>query len=136
MDPKYGEISRAMRNRGVEIYIPGEDEGVGYDPHDIKALLHGVGLVGRAPCETLMSLHLELRSITYGADRSTLSHLVRAALLTQQQLERGVGLKTAMMNACIDVYVRGIKQTAVKQVCKLSLTDSGFVRKAYCCSKL
>ena len=24
MDPKFGEISRAMRNRGVEIYIPGE----------------------------------------------------------------------------------------------------------------
>ena len=24
MDPKYGEISRAMRNRGVEIYILGE----------------------------------------------------------------------------------------------------------------
>lgn len=24
MDPKYGEISRAMRNRGVEIYIPSE----------------------------------------------------------------------------------------------------------------
>lgn len=24
MDPKHGEISRAMRNRGVEIYIPGE----------------------------------------------------------------------------------------------------------------
>ena len=24
MDPKYGEISRAMRNRGVEIFILGE----------------------------------------------------------------------------------------------------------------
>ena len=24
MDPKLGEISRAMRNRGIEIYIPGE----------------------------------------------------------------------------------------------------------------
>jgi midasin (ATPase involved in ribosome maturation) len=24
MDPKNGEISRAMRNRGVEIYIAGE----------------------------------------------------------------------------------------------------------------
>ena len=24
MDPKFGEVSRAMRNRGVEIYTPGE----------------------------------------------------------------------------------------------------------------
>ena len=24
MDPRHGEISRAMRNRGVEIYVPGE----------------------------------------------------------------------------------------------------------------
>jgi len=24
MDPRYGEISRAMRNRGVEIYMLGE----------------------------------------------------------------------------------------------------------------
>jgi len=24
MDPKYGEISRAMRNRGVEIFMLGE----------------------------------------------------------------------------------------------------------------
>lgn len=24
MDPRHGEISRAMRNRGIEIYIPGE----------------------------------------------------------------------------------------------------------------
>ena len=28
MDPKYGEISRAMRNRGVEIYMPGEVRGI------------------------------------------------------------------------------------------------------------
>lgn len=27
MDPKFGEISRAMRNRGVEVYIPGEVNG-------------------------------------------------------------------------------------------------------------
>ena len=24
MDPKFGEISRAMRNRGIEIFIPNE----------------------------------------------------------------------------------------------------------------
>ena len=28
MDPRYGEISRAMRNRGVEIFMLGE---VGFD---------------------------------------------------------------------------------------------------------
>ncbi|XP_074663212.1 midasin-like, partial [Tubulanus polymorphus] len=36
MDPRNGEISRAMRNRGIEIYILGQNEGGDYDEYDVK----------------------------------------------------------------------------------------------------
>ncbi|OWK63460.1 Midasin [Lonchura striata] len=38
MDPVHGEISRAMRNRGIEIYIPGENDGNIFDSLDLKTL--------------------------------------------------------------------------------------------------
>ena len=46
MDPVHGEISRAMRNRGLEIYISGDGDGSIPDDLDLKVLLHSLGLVG------------------------------------------------------------------------------------------
>ncbi|PVD28815.1 hypothetical protein C0Q70_11410 [Pomacea canaliculata] len=61
MDPKHGEISRAMRNRGVEIYIPGEEDGCPYSHHDILSMLQGRGLGSQMACDWLMQLHSVLR---------------------------------------------------------------------------
>lgn len=51
MDPKYGEISRAMRNRGVEIFLLRDDWNMTLSEtitsFDLKALLSSCGL----PCE-------------------------------------------------------------------------------------
>ncbi|XP_023930770.1 midasin-like, partial [Lingula anatina] len=106
MDPKHGEISRAMRNRGVEIYILGEEEGVCYDDHDIKTMLHGLGLVGRVPCDTLMSIHMEIKENTSSFDRPSILSVLQAASLTVQNMERGVDLQGSLLLACTDVYVR------------------------------
>ena len=54
MDPAHGEISRAMRNRGVEIYVPGEHEGVCWDSLDLKTVLHTVGVTGDCVCDLLI----------------------------------------------------------------------------------
>uniref|UniRef100_A0A670YR31 Midasin n=1 Tax=Pseudonaja textilis TaxID=8673 RepID=A0A670YR31_PSETE len=61
MDPAHGEISRAMRNRGVEVYIPGDTHENPLDPHDVKLLLHGLGLLGNGICDTLIAVHTEAK---------------------------------------------------------------------------
>lgn len=62
MDPVHGEISRAMRNRGIEIYISGENDGNGLDNLDLKLLLHGLGLVGDSICDALLAVHSETKA--------------------------------------------------------------------------
>lgn len=66
MDPVHGEISRAMRNRGIEIYIPGENDGNMLDSLDLKLLLHGLGLVGDSVCDALLAVHSEAKAAIAG----------------------------------------------------------------------
>lgn len=66
MDPARGEISRAMRNRGVEIYIPGENEGACWDSLDLKTNLHTLGVTGDCVCDLLMTVHSEIKSAIWG----------------------------------------------------------------------
>lgn len=69
MDPAHGEISRAMRNRGVEVYIPGDTHENPLDPHDVKLLLHGLGLLGNGICDTLIAVHTEAKETLAGEMR-------------------------------------------------------------------
>lgn len=66
MDPVHGEISRAMRNRGLEIYISGEEDGSTLDNLDLKVLLHSLGLVGDSVCNILLALHTGVQSLVRG----------------------------------------------------------------------
>ncbi|XP_013366227.1 PREDICTED: midasin isoform X4 [Chinchilla lanigera] len=105
MDPVHGEISRAMRNRGLEIYISGEgDENIS-DNLDLKVLLHSLGLVGDSVCDILLALHSETRSSVIGSPTSSVSALIQTAILIVQYLQRGLGLHRAFSEACWEVYV-------------------------------
>ena len=66
MDPAHGEISRAMRNRGVEIYVPGEHEGVCWDSLDLKTVLHTVGVTGDCVCDLLIEIHADIKTTIWG----------------------------------------------------------------------
>lgn len=66
MDPVHGELSRAMRNRGVEIYIPGEHEAVCWDTLDLKTLLHTEGVAGDCVCDLLIEIHKSIKSAIWG----------------------------------------------------------------------
>ncbi|XP_013912735.1 PREDICTED: midasin-like, partial [Thamnophis sirtalis] len=103
MDPSHGEISRAMRNRGVEVYIPGDTHENPLDTHDVKLLLHGLGLLGNGICETLIAVHTEAKE-TLAGSTYTLSTLIHAATLIVQRLHRGLGLAKSFYNACWEVY--------------------------------
>uniref|UniRef100_A0A672UXN9 Midasin n=1 Tax=Strigops habroptila TaxID=2489341 RepID=A0A672UXN9_STRHB len=105
MDPVHGEISRAMRNRGIEIYIPGENDGNVLDNLDLKLLLHGLGLVGDSVCDALMAVHSETKAAIAGSVLS-LSPLLQAAVLIVQQIQRGLGLAKSFYRACWEVYGR------------------------------
>ncbi|NXW51222.1 MDN1 protein, partial [Nyctiprogne leucopyga] len=105
MDPVHGEISRAMRNRGIEIYIPGENDGNVLDNLDLKLLLHGLGLVGDSVCDALLAVHSETKAAVAGSV-SSLSPLLQAAVLIVQQIQRGLGLAKSFYRACWEVYVR------------------------------
>uniref|UniRef100_A0A663LMR5 Midasin n=1 Tax=Athene cunicularia TaxID=194338 RepID=A0A663LMR5_ATHCN len=103
MDPVHGEISRAMRNRGIEVYIPGENDGNVFDNLDLKLLLHGLGLVGDSICDALMAVHSETKAAIAGSV-SSLSPLLQAAVLIVQQIQRGLGLAKSFYRACWEVY--------------------------------
>ncbi|XP_028728584.1 LOW QUALITY PROTEIN: midasin [Peromyscus leucopus] len=105
MDPVHGEISRAMRNRGLEIYISGEGDESIPDNLDLKVLLHSLGLVGDSVCNILLALHTEVQSIVRGSPTSSVSTLSQAAILIVQYLQRGLNLDKAFFEACWDVYV-------------------------------
>ncbi|XP_072355863.1 midasin [Scyliorhinus torazame] len=104
MDPAHGEISRAMRNRGIEIHVAGKPNEDLLDKQDIKTLLHGLGFVGDHPCTELMALCSEVKEITAGTS-SSISSLLHAAALIVQQLKHGLNLAEAFHRACSEVYV-------------------------------
>uniref|UniRef100_A0A670YNZ0 Midasin n=1 Tax=Pseudonaja textilis TaxID=8673 RepID=A0A670YNZ0_PSETE len=103
MDPAHGEISRAMRNRGVEVYIPGDTHENPLDPHDVKLLLHGLGLLGNGICDTLIAVHTEAKETLAGSTYS-LSTLIHTATLIVQRLHQGLGLAKSFYKACWEVY--------------------------------
>ncbi|KFR09321.1 Midasin, partial [Nipponia nippon] len=125
MDPVHGEISRAMRNRGIEIYIPGENDGNVLDNLDLKLLLHGLGLVGDSVCDALVAMHSETKAAIAGKKSlfgsvSSLSPLLQAAALIVQQIHRGIGLAKSFYRACWEVYGRS-QQLQINQKLVLEL---------------
>ncbi|KAM4681124.1 midasin isoform 2-T2 [Amazona ochrocephala] len=119
MDPVHGEISRAMRNRGIEIYIPGENDGNVLDNLDLKLLLHSLGLVGDSICDALIAVHSETKAAVAGSV-SSLSPLLQAAVLIVQQIQRGLGLAKSFYRACWEVYGRS-QQLQINQQAVLEL---------------
>ncbi|PZC77928.1 hypothetical protein B5X24_HaOG202809 [Helicoverpa armigera] len=111
MDPKYGEISRAMRNRGIEIsLLKPDDWQTSYvseteNLFDLSALLSSCGL----PVEyhdLCIKCHELMQSFIEGLDRPTISHLLQAAHLTWQQILRGISTKIAFVTSFSDVYIK------------------------------
>ncbi|XP_022106838.1 midasin-like isoform X2 [Acanthaster planci] len=104
-----------MRNRGVEVYIVGENEGGAYDRVDLLALLNGIGLSGNQTTRTLLELHEDIKHSMPGSDVSSLPSILLAASVTVQLLERGRDVNSALKEACADVFVQGQLSKVNKQ---------------------
>ncbi|XP_077366934.1 midasin isoform X3 [Festucalex cinctus] len=112
MDPVHGELSRAMRNRGVEIYIPGESDGNSLDTLDLKTLLHTAGVTGDSVCNLLIEIHKSTKSAIWDSSASSVASMFNAATLLFCQLQRGVDLPSALQHACQEVYSLSQRTTA------------------------
>ncbi|XP_066464567.1 midasin isoform X2 [Eleutherodactylus coqui] len=133
MDPSHGEISRAMRNRGVEVYIP-EDRDILLDSYDIKTLFNNLGVIGDNLCHALIQVHEEIKESVIGSPCSSISYLLHAGVLISQQLQRGIDLEQAFQKACSEVFVysqptvvaqKQVQDIIQRQVCVLRPTHGG-----------
>lgn len=101
MDPKYGEISRAMRNRGIEIHMFHDNN----NDFDLKAMIGAKGLKNNAIVNNLIEIHEYIGGYILG-EPFGLSHLLQSSFLLAQQLERGMNVKLAFLNTILDVYYK------------------------------
>ncbi|XP_015604930.1 midasin [Cephus cinctus] len=106
MDPRYGEISRAMRNRGVEICMLGHGGNSHENLIDLKSMLYDSGLTRSSYQNTLIEIHQHVVNDSFTVDKLSVIQLVQAAFLISQQISRGFPVKEAFRTACIDVYVK------------------------------
>ncbi|XP_017784384.1 PREDICTED: midasin [Nicrophorus vespilloides] len=103
MDPKNGEISRAMRNRGIEIYILSDAEKEDRNETDIKSLIAQQGLRQPYCIEALLQIHDEITSNVIG-EKPNLGQLSQASFLISQKLSRGANVSGAFTSVIGDVY--------------------------------
>ncbi|KAJ3134538.1 AAA ATPase midasin [Physocladia obscura] len=111
MDPQQGEISRAMRNRGVELFIrpPTQDfERQAADAYDIINLLNGYGLPGAILPSMLKSLHHHVSSLFHKLHipfEDSTAIMIRFVKLAIERLERGFPWFHSVKQTFSDVYL-------------------------------
>ncbi|XP_075233650.1 midasin [Lycorma delicatula] len=121
MDPRYGEISRAMRNRGVEIYLLESEKG-NIPRLDLKALLDKSGIKNSGHQEVLLEIHDAVKHLTQGPEQPNINQLLHAASLIMQQWIHGQSLKKSFKTACKDVYIKNQNSLAYHQKNKINDT--------------
>ncbi|XP_053396218.1 midasin-like isoform X2 [Mercenaria mercenaria] len=115
MDPRHGEISRAMRNRGVEIFVPGEDDGQLFSDFDLRQIFSSSGLKSRPVFDWLLKLHHTLAEELPRGDKPSMQNLLQVCRQTVQQCNHGNNLERSLRSACYSVYVQRQRHTQSKQ---------------------
>lgn len=120
---------RAMRNRGVEIYMLGPKENVDYDAIDLKSLLFNAGLTTSSHRDALLEIHNMMSEEIIAADRLSTVDLLHAAFLMKRRLLRGFSAEQSVRNACIDVYIKArsardprFKEQLIDEIIKQHIT--------------
>ena len=101
MDPKHGEISRAMRNRCIELAIPREN----YTEDDLRKIIYIEGVHQMYLMQGIMNIHKAVKSLsefsTFG-----ISHLTKMSFLVAQNMAMGLDDKKCLLICALEVYVR------------------------------
>ncbi|XP_035827117.1 midasin-like, partial [Aplysia californica] len=123
MDPRYGEISRAMRNRGIEIYILGEEDGSSLDRQDILHLLQDSGLEDPRDSSWLLDSHMTLQATLPRGDRLTIVDMLQVAVSCSLLVKRGVTKCEAFRHAMEDVYVSPRSTLQLKKHLRAAISE-------------
>ena len=106
MDPHNGEVSRAMRNRGIEICLLEHE----VDSRDTLTLLNAAGIPGGEIPRAMIAFHVAAArggALTgYNASRLSLRDVLQWARLAVDQAQRGVPAIRALFFAMEQVYIR------------------------------
>ncbi|GIL43447.1 hypothetical protein Vafri_918, partial [Volvox africanus] len=125
LDPHHGEVSRAMRNRGIEIFllplppapapVAPEAETAVVDA-DVEAVLWSRGVVGKRLLRALAHGHLAMCRLCARSHkrRPGLREAATAASLAAALLARGWPLAAAVRTGWTHVYLRGQSLSAAE----------------------
>ncbi|EDW47459.1 GM20404 [Drosophila sechellia] len=100
VDPKNGELSRAMRNRCVELSLSRDT----YSVDDLRAFVHEQGVREMEAIDCILGVHTGLSQLTEFNNYS-ISHLTQFAFLSAAYRRIGYELKRAIYVAAMEVYV-------------------------------
>ncbi|XP_064473273.1 midasin-like [Ornithodoros turicata] len=125
MDPKNGEISQAMRNRTVETFVPGEEDGEPLDPWDGMALVATAGLAHTEALHRVLCAHSAVQQVNSGFHRRSPSLLeLHAALsLAAQRIGRGCSVADALRQSMQDIYVSNLPSRDAERI-QLALEEA------------
>lgn len=101
LDPKNGEISRAMRNRCIELHISREE----YDADDLKSLIYRAGVHEMHVIGAVLAIHQRCRAVS---DFSVLgvAQIIKFADLVVRYRQLGSSAAEALQSGAVEVYVR------------------------------
>ncbi|KAL7735504.1 hypothetical protein ACLKA6_010538 [Drosophila palustris] len=102
VDPKNGELSRAMRNRCVELSLSVSKDAYSID--DMRAIVHGQGVHRIEAINCMLAIHRNISQLTE-FNAYTISHLTQFAFLSAAYKHIGYDLKRAIYVAAMEVYV-------------------------------
>ncbi|KYM78871.1 Midasin [Atta colombica] len=131
MNSRYGEISRAMRNRGVEIYMLDSKENVDKNVIDFNSLLFNTGIIKSTHRDALLEIY-DRMSEEIAWDQFNVVDLLHTAFLVKQRLLRGFSVEQSIRNACIDVYIKPRPRDSRFREHLTSLIDETVKRRVTC----
>nr|XP_019536538.2 midasin [Aedes albopictus] len=101
LDPKNGEISRAMRNRCIELAIHKE----AYGDDDLKRLAFESGVRHNWLINVILDIHKAVKKISE-FNQFGIAHIVKFAYLVAQNQRMGMVEQKCLMISALEVYVR------------------------------
>ncbi|XP_050325190.1 midasin [Bactrocera neohumeralis] len=100
IDPKNGELSRAMRNRCVELAIAKDT----YSTDDMRLIVYKNGVRGMVAINCILDIHKRLMQST-PINNYNITHLTQFAFLTASYARIGYDMERAIYVSGMEVYV-------------------------------
>lgn len=101
LDPKNGEISRAMRNRCIELNFNKES----YSDDDLKRLIYVNGVKDTCLIDCLLKIHKRVSAVS-DFNAFGVSHILKCSFLIAENKRQGCSNAVSLKASTIEVYVR------------------------------